>query len=99
MTVRSCGCAKRSSIHAARARTEPVRFNRIGEYRGARHALRGVARRIDSYGGSDAALQDLSAQLVAEETAFSAAMPDRKRAYYRSSNSQRSRDDDGQARR
>ncbi len=48
---------------------------------------------------SDAALQDLSAQLVAEETAFSAAMPDRKRAYYRSSNAQRSRDDDGQARR
>jgi len=90
-----------ATIHAARARTEAVCLNRIGEFRGARHALRGVASRIDSYAGSDAALQELSAQLVAEETAFSAAMPelDRKRAYYRSSNVQRSRDDDGQARR
>ncbi len=90
-----------ATIHAARARTEAVRLNRIGEYRGARHALRGVAQRIDSYAGSDAALQELSASLVAEEAAFSAPMPelDRKRAYYRSSNIQRSRDDDGQARR
>jgi Ca-activated chloride channel family protein len=82
-----------ATIHAARARTEAVRLNRIGEYRGARHALRGVAQRIDSYAGSDAALQELSASLVAEEAAFSAAMPelDRKRAYYRSWNSSTSR--------
>jgi len=90
-----------ATIHAARARTEAVRLNRLGEFRGARHALRGVARRIEGYAGSDAALQELSASLVAEETAFSAAMPelDRKRAHYRSSNIQRSRDFNGQARR
>lgn len=63
--------------------------------------FRGVARRIDGYAGSDAALQELSAQLVAEEVAFAAPMPelDRKRAHYNASNIQRSRDADGQARR
>ncbi|MBA3739806.1 MAG: VWA domain-containing protein [Chloroflexi bacterium] len=88
-------------IHAARARTEAVRLNRLGEFSGARRALRGVARRIADYAGSDTALQELSASLVAEEAAFSARMSelDRKRAYYRSSNMQRSRDPDGQARR
>lgn len=67
----------------------------------ARHALRGVARRIDGYAGSDAALQELSAQLVAEEVAFAAPMPelDRKRAHFASQNLQRSRDVHGQARR
>ena len=90
-----------AAIHAARARTEAIRLNRLGEYDGARHALRGVARRIEDYAGSDATLQELSASLVAEEAAFSAPMPelDRKRAHYRSSNMQRSRDPDGQARR
>ena len=88
-------------IHAARARTEAVRLNRLGEFSGARRALRGVARRIADYAGADEALQELSAQLVAEEATVSAPMPelDRKRAYYRSSNMQRSRDPDGQARR
>jgi len=90
-----------AAIHAARARTEAVRLNRAGDFDGARHALRGVARRIDGYAGSDAALQELSASLVAEQAAFFAPMPelDRKRAHYRSSNIQRSRDVDGQARR
>jgi hypothetical protein len=88
-------------IHAARARTEAVHRNRIGDFDGARHALRGVARRIDGYAGSDAGLQELSASLIAEQTAFSAPMPelDRKRAHYNASNIQRSRDVDGQARR
>ncbi len=74
-----------------------MRLNRLGEFSGARRALRGVARRIADYAGSDTALQELSASLVAEEAAFSARMSelDRKRAYYRSSNMQRSRDPDG----
>ena len=90
-----------AAIHAARARTEAVRLNRLGEYRGARHALRGVARRISDYAGSDATLQELSASLIAEEQTFSAPMPelDRKRAQFASANIQRSRDVDGQARR
>jgi len=90
-----------AAIHAARARTEAVRLNRLGEFKGARHALRSVASRIEDYAGSDASLQELSAQLMAEEAAFSAPMPelDRKRAHYNASNLQRSRDVDGQARR
>jgi len=88
-------------IHAARARTEAVRLNRLGEFRRARHALRGVARRIEDYTGSDTELRELAGQLVAEETAVSAPMPelDRKRAHFSSANLQRSRDPDGQARR
>ncbi len=88
-------------IYAARARLEAVQLNRLGEYRDARHALRGVARRIADYAGSDTELNDLAGQLIAEKTAFSAPMPelDRKGAYYRSANVQRSRDPDGQARR
>jgi len=51
--------------------------------------------------GSDTELKELAAQLIAEEATFSAPMPelDRKGAYYRSANVQRSRDPDGQARR
>jgi len=88
-------------IYAARARLEAVQLNRLGEYRDARHALRGVARRIAGYAGSDTELKELAGQLIAEEAAFSAPMPelDRKSAYYRSANVQRSRDIDGQARR
>ncbi len=56
---------------------------------------------MDHCAGSDAALQELSAELVAEEAAFSAPMPelDRKRAHFRSANLQRSRDVRGHARR
>lgn len=88
-------------IHAARARTEAIRLNRLGEFSGARRALRGVARRINRYGADDADLRELAGQLIAEEHAFSAPMPemDRKRAHFRSANLQRHRDVDGQARR
>lgn len=88
-------------IHAARARTEAVRLNRLGEFSGARRALRGVARRIEDYAGSDSELRELAGQLLTEESAFSAPMPelDRKRAHFSSANLQRSRDIDGQARR
>src|SRR5687768_1329540 len=90
-----------AAIHAARARTEAVRLNRLGEFDAARHALGGVARRIQDYAGSDATLRELSASLVAEEVAFSAPMQelDRKRTHFASQNAQRSRDIDGQARR
>jgi len=88
-------------IHAARARTEAVRLNRLGEFSSARRALRGVARRIEDYAGSDVELRELAGQLVAEETAVSAPMPemDRKRAHFSSANLQRSRNVDGGARR
>jgi len=88
-------------IYAARARLEAVHLNRLGEYTDARRALRGVARHIADYAGSDTELNALAGQLLAEETAFSAPMPelDRKGAHFRSANIQRSRDADGQARR
>ncbi len=88
-------------IHAARARQEAVRLNRLGEFSDARRALRGVARRINDYAGSDTELRELAGQLIAEETAFSAPMKvlDRKRTHFSSANLQRSRDPDGQARR
>ena len=88
-------------IHAARARTEAVRLNRLGEFDAARHALRGVARRISGYAGSDAGLQELSAQLVAEESVMSAPMPEleRKRAQFASHNLERHRGGSGEARR
>ena len=89
-------------IHAARARQEAVRLNRLGEFSGARRALRGVARRIERLRRlDDTELRELAGQLIAEESAFSAPMPemDRKRAHFSSANLQRSRDPDGQARR
>ena len=88
-------------IYAARARLEAVHLNRLGEYLGARRALRGVARRIADYAGSDTELVQLAESLVAEGAAFSAPMPEmaRKLAHYTSANVQRSRDPDGHARR
>jgi len=90
-----------AAIHAARARTEAVRLNRLGEFDAARHALGGVAQRIKDYAGSDAELREMAGQLLAEQSAFAAPMPelDRKRAHVTSSNLQRSRNTDGQARR
>jgi len=78
-----------------------VHLNRIGEYTDARRALRGVARRIRNNAGSDAELNELAGQLVAEEAAISAPMQelDRKATHFRSFNDQRSRDAGGHARR
>ncbi len=88
-------------IHAARARTEAVRLNRLGEFGAARHALRGVAGRIEDYAGSDTELRQMAAGLRDEEATFAAPMPElaRKRAHFSSANLQRSRDPQGQARR
>jgi hypothetical protein len=88
-------------LYAARARMEAVHLNRLGEYTDARRALRGVARRIRAYAGSDAELRELAGQLIAEERAFSAPMAelDRKHAHFSSANLQRSRDPGGHAQR
>lgn len=88
-------------IFAARARTEAVRLNRLGEFDAARHALRGVAHRVADYAGTDPELRELVADLRLQERAFSAPMMelDRKRRHFASANLQRSRDPDGQARR
>jgi Ca-activated chloride channel family protein len=90
-----------AQVHAARARLEAVRLNRDGDFDRARRALRGVAQRIDGYAGDDLALREVSAALIAEESAFAAPMPeyDRKRRHFASANVQRSRNVEGQARR
>lgn len=84
-----------------RGRLEAVRLNRIGEFKDARQALNGVARRITAYAGSDSELYELAGNLVAETTAFSAPMEEleRKRSHFASANIQRSRDIHGKARR
>ena len=46
-------------IFAARARQEAVARNRAGDYRGARQALSGVARRIRDYAGRDHELREI----------------------------------------
>ena len=88
-------------IHAARARLQAIELNRLGDFTGARRAVRGVARRIGAYAGDDAALNDLAQALIAEQAVFQAPMMemDRKRAHFGASNLQRSRDLQGKARR
>lgn len=90
-----------AQVHAARARLEAVRLNRAGDFDQARRALRGVARRINAYAGNDALLQEVSGQLIAEEAAYAAPMPEasRKARYFASHNLQRTRDIEGKARR
>jgi hypothetical protein len=80
---------------------EAVHLNRLGEYTDARRALRGVARRIRGYAGSDAELRELAGQLIAEGRAFAAPMAElaRKSAHFSSANLQRSRDPGGHAQR
>ncbi len=88
-------------IHAARARLEAVSLNRAGDFEQARRALRGVARRIDTYAADDAELKTLASALVAEEATYSAPMPEvnRKVLHSRAAALQRSRDPQGKARR
>jgi hypothetical protein len=88
-------------IFAARARTDAVRHNRVGDFGAARHALRGVAHRIDDYAGADPELRELAAGLRHDEAVFSAPMMEleRRRAHFASQNIQRHRGDAGEARR
>ena len=88
-------------LYAARARQEAVHLNRIGEYDAAKRALRGVARRIKGYAGSDPQIAEVAANLIADVAAFEAPMmeTDRKTRHFASANMQRSRDPKGSARR
>jgi hypothetical protein len=83
-----------ASQYAARARQEAVRLNRAGDYDGARRALKGVARRIRDYAGSDPALHGLVDDLEAQMPAMAAAMPEasRKQLHFASANMARTRD-------
>ena len=86
-------------IFAARARQEAIGRNRAGDYRGAREALSGVARRIRDYAGRDAQLREIVAQLEQETELMAAPMAElsRKQAFYASSTMARMRTFDGKA--
>ena len=86
-------------IFAARARQEAIGRNRAGDYRGAREALSGVARRIRDYAGRDAQLREIVAELDRETDLMAAPMAElsRKQAFYASANVARMRTFDGKA--
>ena len=86
-------------MFTAKVRQEAVAFNRSGHYREAAEALQGVARRIRGYAGDDPELNRLAGELVGEEHAYAAPMPEaaRKQAFYQSANLARTRDLQGKA--
>lgn len=91
-----------ASHHAARVRQEAVALNRAGDFAGASHVLRAVARRIRAYAGDDPQLLELADALEHEaEVDFSVAMaePMRKARYNASYQVMASRDSLGRARR
>ncbi len=68
-----------AGLFAARVRQDAVALNRAGDYTGAARGLRGVARRIAAYAGSDGELQQLASELRGEEHRFAAPMPEMTR--------------------
>ena len=90
-----------AGIYAARARQEAVKLNRMGDFDGAREALRSTARRIRGYAGNDPELHRIMSELRAESEQFHRAMPERSRKqhYAMSRHHMRSRDVEGKARR
>ena len=90
-----------AKLFAAQARQDAVKLNRLGEFQEARLELRGVARRIAGYAGSDPELQGLVARLREEEAHFAAPMPEllRKSMHAGASYVQRSRAPHGGANR
>ncbi len=65
--------------YAARAMQDAARLNRDGDYQGAAHALRSVARRIQRYAGADAQLNSVSSTLSSEAEAYQAPVSTSKR--------------------
>jgi hypothetical protein len=88
-----------AALFAARARQDAVRLNRAGDFVAAVSAMRGVARRVKSYAGSDPALREVVAQLEVDEGRWAAPMPAMalKRAHARASYALRSRSPEGKA--
>jgi Mg-chelatase subunit ChlD len=88
-----------AALYAAAARRDAVRLNRSGDFAAAVDRLRGVARRIDGYAGSDPELQALAAGLRIEEARWAAPAPEmaRKVAFAASSYALQSRSPSGRA--
>lgn len=84
-----------AGLFAARARQEAIALNRNGDWKGARNALEGVARKIKRYAGSDPELQAIVHRLREVEAPMMAAPmleASRKQAYFASSNLARGKD-------
>jgi Ca-activated chloride channel family protein len=90
-----------ATAFAARARREAVELQRQGDYAGAERAIRGVAKRIRAYAGSDAQLREQVRVLEDERVVYAAPMPmaSLKQAHFLSTNALRSRDATGRSRR
>jgi Ca-activated chloride channel family protein len=90
-----------AALFAAKARQDAVRFNRTGDFVAAASAMRGVARRVKAYAGSDPALQAVVAELQAEEGRWAAPMRPAllKTVHAQSSYLMRNRAPDGRANR
>ena len=86
-------------IFAARARQEAIGLNRAGDFRGAREALSGVARRIKDYAGRDAQLREVVSELERESEYMAAPMAElsRKQMHFQSANVARMRTVEGRA--
>ncbi len=86
-------------IFASQARQEATARNRAGDYRGAREAIVGVARRIREYAGRDPELRAMVAELDRETEVLAEPMAEmsRKEMYFRSSNLARMRTVEGKA--
>jgi hypothetical protein len=86
-------------IFAARARQEALGLNRVGDYKGARDALCGVARRIRDYAGRDTELREIVAGLERETELMAAPMAEltRKQMYAESAYVAKMRMADGSA--
>jgi Ca-activated chloride channel family protein len=88
-----------AQLFAERARQEAVRLNREGRFDDARRALAGVQQRVAGYAKADTRLNEIVAELAAEQPRYAAPMPElsRKRAYYASSLACRARMPDGKS--
>ena len=90
-----------AAAFGARARREAVELQRRGDYDGAERAIRGVARRIKAYAGSDPELRAQLGELEEARVDFAAPMPMAalKQAHFTSTNLLRSKDALGRSRR
>jgi hypothetical protein len=92
-----------ATLYAARARAEATEANREGDFRRARRALEGTAKRIREYAGNDGELLAMATRLGEEDVAVFAsthmAARDLKVAMYAAEVSSKGRTYDGKARR
>lgn len=88
-------------LFAAQARQNAIALNRVGDYTAAARGLRGVAKRIAAYAGSDPELRGLVSELRVAEQQWSAPAPEmsRKVAHASASYLMRNRAADGAANR